>query len=394
MTHRAIAGVGQLACTSLANIFILKDFYTYFYNNPDQLFANPNDISVMFYMSFMAYHAHLLTQGVFDETKIGKYRLTLRTHARKTPFVFTINSPSKGLIISVRGTATVADFKGVLIQPIEKLLIPESLMVMFLDRVTHADYTQLSTTIHRGIFNHALECLAMVLPDLPRGVHRPIRVYGHSLGAACAVIMSYLLTRYGYTDVGCYCLACPRILDATCVINASVEFKYLHLYTEGDPIVDEVHKVNLFMRSPVLYKETDHTSNRRLQLQYSRNTSSLQPHQMFLDNSAVFERRITCVEYAFNHVNICDHDREDGVVHEDHSIRIKYAATDYTSSPDSYGGANRRKAAGGGVTWVATNRRIKRSGRMRVVWRNDTSGILATKHRNGAAGGGWRYVKL
>jgi hypothetical protein len=386
-THGAIAVIDQLACTSLANIFILKDFYIYFYNNPDDLFRHPTDISAMFYLCFMAYNAHLLRQGVFDETKID-YRLALRTHERGTPSVFTINSPQNGLIISVRGTATTADFVSVLIQIAESLLIPETLLVAFLHRVTQAEYTQLSTTIHPGIFNHALECLAMVLPDLPQDVRRPIRLYGHSLGAACAVIMSYLLTRYGYTDVGCYCMSCPRILHTSCAI-LSTNLKYLHLYTEGDPIVDSVHKLNKLLKSPVLYKEADADANRRLQLQYSRDHSKLQPHRMFLDNSSVFNQRITCVEYAFNHVRICP----TGVLREDKFIRLKYATAAFETSSDSYdgGGTTRRKAAGGGVTWAATRRTIKINGTPRAVWRNAVSGILATKHRHA---GGWRYVKL
>lgn len=167
---------------------------------------------------------------------------------KQSPVVCLIQRDTH-LIISIRGTVKRADvmtnlaiFKGV-----DKKI--HNAVLNKLGRIPNPDPGELlqklescKSSLHAGMFNHTYKCLEMILDYLPfNAKDKPIYLHGHSLGAACSVILHFFLIQLGFTNVYCTCIGCPPVFAASSIILRNLDAKkdaFKHYFTEGDKIVN------------------------------------------------------------------------------------------------------------------------------------------------------------
>lgn len=323
----------NVSCSGIHDVYTMKDLYTMFYNEHELLFNNPSDISTTFYLSFLAYNPLFIQQGLFSDENII---VNTFKHKRGTPYVLLIRNNNRCLI-SIRGTHILKDLTGVLIRQKESLQIPTILQHELLGM------KNLHATIHSGFLNHALEVLAMLRNALPNKTTNPsIFVYGHSLGAGCAIIVSFLLQRIGYTNVSCSCLSCPPVfLDGCEFLTKKLACKHYH--TQGDIIVEKSDIFGRFKgfrgKDYVLYGKGDTTINVKLPLQYSLNETLLSPHSIFFADSTLLGKRITFVEHQYHLIRICDKHLKH--VNEQTNMEFTYNKIFFEKADESFGGGNK-----------------------------------------------------
>jgi len=282
-------------CNDLENIYTLKDLYIYFYNNYEILFKYPKDIATMFYWSMLAYNKPILRQGLFDN---DNYKLYMKTFEYNSPFIYTCVFNNK-IIICLRGTDKNIDFIKYLYTTSE-IKIPQNILNKF--NISIESLEKIANTTHVGILNHALKSLSMISDILPINKNIEIYLYGHSLGAACSVIISHLLLISGYKNIFCYILSCPSIFSKECPVIVNNTKKYYHIYNKGDPIVEKTGLNGIY---GLLYENNNKKINNKLETGYSINIDPISSHITFTKKSKIFNKLITCIQIKYNNINIC-----------------------------------------------------------------------------------------
>ena len=87
--------------------------------------------------------------------------------------------------------------------------------------------------------------MALVVDRIPQDRAAKVRLYGHSLGAACAVVIAHLLALRGHTSIECYALSCPAVFKPDCAVlkGGGGGFGYTHWYTKTDPVVEDTGRL-------------------------------------------------------------------------------------------------------------------------------------------------------
>jgi hypothetical protein len=349
--RRAVRGIvraSEFACVELNDIKTLQALVLYFHDNIPDLLAHPADITVMFYWAFLAYNQQLLMHGLFH-AHADSYLLRMLTRAHTgTPFIFHCSLGGVN-ILSIRGTAGTADIL-TSIKFAAGLQVPANVAPHFTDGILPT----LKESMHGGIFNHALMCLSLYI-DLPLDKTVPLRVYGHSLGAACSVVVAHLLMLMDWTDVSCYCLACPRVFTEDSPINdGMLKTRYIHMYTEEDPVAE-----TNFRSRYQLICDGDSTKNIHIPYAQTIDTGSfIRPHSIFTRYSDVFKATTTCVENDVTKFVVCNN--PDARVE---LLDIKFDNILYEKSSDSYGGCKKSSAR-----HTKTDQRVRYKGRSRLVY--------------------------
>lgn len=295
-------------CIDLTSIYTLKDLFHYFYDRPNALWERPRDIAVMYYWSFLAYHKPYLRNGLFAS------RPALHLYApsgRTTPFAFVCKLDG-ATVVSVRGAHKAQDVTGTLLFVKKKMVIPSNLQ----GRLQVEYCKRLHETMHQGIFNHALKVLSMILDELddddddrhpPRLAEKPVYVYGHSLGAACSIVIAHLLNVMG-RDAHSYCLACPGVFKALSPILTEDRLgaRYKHFYTDEDPVVDD-RWMRLVPGSFRLYRKGAHGANVGLPVFHAKDkVTARNAHLIFKHRSAFFgEKEIVLADADYSNAFIC-----------------------------------------------------------------------------------------
>lgn len=283
-------------CNDLSNIYTLKDLYIYFYNNYINLFKYPSDIASIYYWSILAYNKPILRQGLFNSNI--SYKIYMKTYEYNSPFIYTCVFDDR-YIISLRGTDKNIDLIKYLYTTSE-LKIPQNILKKL--KLSEKDLNNIADTTHVGMFNHALKSLSMICDILPPDKNMNIYIYGHSLGAACSLIISHLLLISGYKNIYCYVLSCPSIFNKNCPVLINNTLNYYHIYNKGDPVVVSTGLNGIY---GLLYKNTNKKINNSLETGYSINIDKISSHIIFTKKSEIFNKLITCIQTKYNNVNIC-----------------------------------------------------------------------------------------
>ena len=248
----------------------------------------PKDLASVFFMSYMAYHRRLLCSIRIDAFNV----LGFQPKRRQTPFVLFADLPDR-FVLSIRGTQKLADIAGALLMVAERLDVPANLRAAFQHKTDVLE--RLAETMHRGVLNHALEALSLVLDklSLPGSGKKRVVCYGHSLGAACAVVIAHLLRKLGFEDVACYCLACPQVFQPACpVLKERLLTDYVHYFTREDPVVVDAQALLQLatLKKHRLYAHGDATRNVALPLPPEKRRGLLDAHHVFWGSSEALGR--------------------------------------------------------------------------------------------------------
>ena len=212
-----------------------------------------DELELTFFWSFLVYNRNTLEKYLFDK-KIS-YEMHLLEYYKKSPFAYVfVHHELKTVVIGLRGTYNMRDLVSIKQIRDTKKFVPRE----FAASRNFVDYvTRLYHEIHPGILTHANIDFEMILSVLKKPVTKKyaIHVHGHSLGAACAVLVSEFLVKMGFENVHCRCLSSPQIFPST---FKSDKFTYKHFYTERDIVTTTLHK---YFNKWDLYHATDTSRN-------------------------------------------------------------------------------------------------------------------------------------
>ena len=232
-------------CTIVRDIWTLKDLYMRFEKDSDSLFGakSSSDVACAYYLAHVTYSKLLLDCGLFSKTLSDTRARVYEKVKGKTPLVLVIEKGGE-LAISIRGTFVAADECIDLRMSLLCVRVPKVLAGM----VDKARVKELSLTMHTGILLHALKSLALikdVVSSFPRD--KAVRIYGHSLGAASAVVMAHVLIEHmGFSNVACYPISCPSVFKPDCPVLKSSFVDYMHRYSQHDIIVEKTGVLGKF----------------------------------------------------------------------------------------------------------------------------------------------------
>jgi hypothetical protein len=255
----AVAPTGPLPCLPPGSVVSFRALATLFRNRPSLALLDPAfDMAVAVYWCYLCRFTEYIDVGLFDASVA--YVVRTYTGARGTPFVIACHAPAGAatagadtLVVSMRGTRTMRDLTGTLLRRGAAPRVP-SLLSGLLTADELASLTASANVSHGGILNHGLKCAAYAVQAVmdtwsapaaagASGSRRVVHLYGHSLGAASAVIAAYFVARTGLVasgDVRCCVLACPPVFMAGSPLATGHTRNYRHYYTTGDAVVELV----------------------------------------------------------------------------------------------------------------------------------------------------------
>ena len=314
-------------CSDHFHTYTLKELVRYFQTKLDALFQQPGDIAAVYYWSMLAYHKEFLVTPLWKDKDVIT---VMRTHkTNKTPFIFMVKKAHHGAILSIRGTEKFNDVAKVLVKNVERLSWPANL-VDLRDRIGD----RIANTMHHGILNHALEAFSMIRESLLSDKTLPIHVYGHSLGAACAVCIGCFLKAYDYKNVHVYVLSCPHVFFVTFFNMFPRIDLYKHYFTDDDVVVKDTAKYgrlqSMFTSSYVLYDQLNDGTNVKLPIASMMQVGVMTPHRVFRAQSNIMNgETITFVESDYELVTICPstHLGYDDMEIDDKDVEIKYTSS-------------------------------------------------------------------
>jgi hypothetical protein len=169
--------------------------------------------------------------------------------ALRSPRVFTCEAAANGpLIVCVRGTRSKSDLHADLqlrFSDVRSRACRQIAKVAMHDDVREAaerivlPYAD-GGRVHHGMFVRAAGVLTAVLDSLHTSNRTEVRLYGHSLGAACASMVHAWLRAAGW-DSRAAVMSCPNFCDATWRARwlgpHDDDARFRHYYTSGDPVV-------------------------------------------------------------------------------------------------------------------------------------------------------------
>jgi hypothetical protein len=320
------------------------------------------------------------------------------------PFVFGIETEND-FIVSVRGTHTLQDLDTLTerwkaLAPIKSNKIFEAIC-----NALHIATVQVSTSqdspacnliprylkdladnMHHGIFRHASHALLLIIAELRTfKTKKPdgrVMVYGHSLGAACAVIISCILTDVlSFTNVHCYCIACPKVFEADSRLHENNKFQYKHVYTQGDPIVEKTHlgSMSLGIQNRFInYKENDRQLNRKQAMSDVLTDGILLPHSVFRVQSRLYNNTVPVfVEENFTNIRMCNNAAHTSYLNGDpvlggaanHALTMARTARSRTKTRSTRSRTKTRRARSRTKTRSARSRTNTRRARSRTKTR-------------------------
>ena len=225
------------SCVDLCDVYTIKELHTRFKGDPSPLIAKPSDVVTMYYFSSVVYYDYLIKDGLFPKVQVD---LRVR-QGNETPMVMCAKLDNV-TVISIRGTKTpedvLADSHAFTLDSSKSKRKSKRVPANLRALVPVAYVDLLFDSVHYGMARRALECLSLILDLVVDDKGRDIRLYGHSLGAACAVVIAHLLKSIGYARVACYCMSCPTVFKSAFVEAARID-EYKHVYTRGDAVVEE-----------------------------------------------------------------------------------------------------------------------------------------------------------
>lgn len=227
-----------------------------------------------FFWSFLPYYPF---HESFDFGQT--HRPPVQAHTRNGGYVvcYVPKDATVPVIICIRGTKSLSEVK-------------TDLMVMrrkFSTRLRNdlldgdKDYAKaLTKHAHDGFVHNALEVL-LALKE--HGVHlssaTQVRVYGHSLGGATALVLSHILIhRFGIGNVRVRVIAAPAMGRPDCLVHKINTRDYVHYYNERDPLIFWFARLGY-----VMYGE----NNRALPAP-PVGTGRMDLHRIFSDDKSVY----------------------------------------------------------------------------------------------------------
>ena len=275
-------------CIDLDDVYTIKELVRMFRDDPGPLFDKPRDIVTMYYFSSVVYYDYFIVNGLFGP-RVDNVKVNLQV---MNPLVMMIEHKDI-IIIAIRGTKTARDI--LVVDSQLSIKQDKSLPPNLVSRVHDEYITFLYSTTHGGIARHALECMSMIIDLLSKkkGKNQEIRVYGHSMGAACGIIVAQMLQTFYSRRVACYCLSCPTVFKPD--FSDHVEsFEYMHYYTKGDPIVEKSKisgrlRCNEFGKPYEMYGRP--SENSMLPLPRIKDDISLYAHTVYYAESDIIKPR-------------------------------------------------------------------------------------------------------
>jgi hypothetical protein len=301
-------------CLSLDSLKSLRDLREELKSNPELLFyktIHPNQIlrntyfwCQMAYQRYNSAHTYL-----FSDEKKCPYELITCKYFRNSPYIIiVIKKEWKKIIIGIRGTFRLRDLVSIAqLNNKKKRLLPTNISNIALPD----ELDTLYDNVHPGVVNHANIVYSMILSTLNKHPNKEdftkynIYVHGHSLGAACSILISHYLSKIGYKNIYCNCLSCPAFFNPKFKLSG---FNYTHYYTQGDLYGESI--ISLLPRWNIYNKKSTKTHILKLpdlddKLVINKFSKNFLAHSVFMDK---YHKCIYVHEKYKKYINICPED--------------------------------------------------------------------------------------
>lgn len=296
-------------CVDLKDIVTIKDLRARFFDDLDLLMDHPDDFAAIYYWSIIVYHKKFIRNGLFDAASRPRYSVTLNTHGT-SPMVMVVETPSR-IVFTCRGTLRLKDVKQLVkVKKVVKTRARDPALEPIMD--------VLRDNVHHGVLGYLPYAYRLVktklleLASAPRGRRKQVCFYGHSLGGALSILLTYVCKKVHDIDAACYVMACPKVFRRKCVIEPLMKGRYKHIYSKGDPAVDHFMYSIVAPLSPNLGHllfSNDAEANEALEPVGMVQNETLDPHRTFRKRSDVFGRPIVLMLTMNERIRICDRNK-------------------------------------------------------------------------------------